>query len=296
MTSVGKLLRSAREDQLRSMAEIADELCITQRYLRAIEEDDLTVLPGVFFYKSFVRQYAAILKIDPVKLQSGVDALCPKPEELAEARASNSIMDPRTASFIRPVAASGASVQQAMQPVRQPEPLLRDFNRYVSDRRIGMSAAALAVVLLACSGFYAWWTQAPSVKAPSIKSPSQPVNTADSPNGGSPVTIPIAANGGTAEGIRVAELNLSATETTWLSITANGKEIFSGVLQPSQTKTLTGVEGARLKLGNAGGIEARWKGKPIGPFGTRGQVLVVQLTDDNFEIVTPPPESSDSTL
>jgi cytoskeleton protein RodZ len=63
MTSVGEILRSARESQGRTMAEIAEELCITQRYLRALERDDLSNLPGTFFYKSFVKQYAAILGV-----------------------------------------------------------------------------------------------------------------------------------------------------------------------------------------------------------------------------------------
>src|SRR5712691_11326649 len=103
MTSVGKQLRSAREDQERSLAEIAEGLCITQRYLRAIEEDDLASLPGVFFYKSFVKQYASILNVDLKLLQPGIEALCPSPVEPAEAA--------------------------PVQPVRHPEPLLQDFNR-----------------------------------------------------------------------------------------------------------------------------------------------------------------------
>src|SRR5215216_102837 len=61
MTSAGKLLRKAREEQNRSLAEIAEELCITQRYLRAVENDDLDNLPGIFFYKSFAKQYAKLL-------------------------------------------------------------------------------------------------------------------------------------------------------------------------------------------------------------------------------------------
>src|SRR5688572_2089129 len=73
MTSVGKLLRSAREQKKRSLAEIAEELCITQRYLRAIEEDDLANLPGAFFYKSFVRQYASLLGVSNERVQQAVE-------------------------------------------------------------------------------------------------------------------------------------------------------------------------------------------------------------------------------
>jgi len=107
------------------------------------------------------------------------------------------------------------------------------------------------------------------------------------------VTIPVTQSGT----ITRAELNVSATETTGPSITANGKEIFSGVLQPSQSKTLTGVEGAQIRVGNAGGIEVRWKGKPIGPFGPSGQVRTVQLTEDNFKIIPPEqPATTDPAL
>jgi len=44
--------------------QIAERLCITPSYLRAIEADDVQSLPGAFFYKSFALQYAAILEID----------------------------------------------------------------------------------------------------------------------------------------------------------------------------------------------------------------------------------------
>src|SRR5712691_12732647 len=94
MTSVGKQLRSAREEQQRSLAEIAGDLCITQRYLRAIEEDDLASLPGVFFYKSFVKQYASILGVSMGELQPGIEALCPTPVESAQVAPAVAAMGP----------------------------------------------------------------------------------------------------------------------------------------------------------------------------------------------------------
>ena len=89
------------------------------------------------------------------------------------------------------------------------------------------------------------------------------------------------------DGLNHVVLNLSATEKTWLSITSDGKEIFSGILEPSQTKTLTGLDVAKMRVGNAGGLEVRWNGKPIGPIGPRGQVRVVLFTPENFQILAP---------
>ncbi len=92
----------------------------------------------------------------------------------------------------------------------------------------------------------------------------------------------------TTDGLNHVVLNLSATEQTWLSITtSNGKRIFSGILQPSQTKTLTAPEEAKMKVGNAGGLEVLWNGKPIGPIGPRGEVRVVLFTPENFQILQP---------
>ena len=108
---------------------------------------------------------------------------------------------------------------------------------------------------------------------------------ASSPAAGSPAINVTTTTG--PDGMNRVVVNLSATEKTWLSITCDGKRIFSGVLEATQTKTLFGSDVATMKVGNAGGIEVLWNGKPIGPIGPRGQVREVLFTPDNFEIKQP---------
>jgi hypothetical protein len=86
-------------------------------------------------------------------------------------------------------------------------------------------------------------------------------------------------------------LDLLAHEATWVSVSSDGKPVFSGILQANQTKTVGGKQFAKMRVGNAAGIEVRLNGKMLGTLGARGQVLVVLFTPDNFEIVTPPKES-----
>jgi len=269
MTSVGETLRREREKQDRAMAEIAEELCITQRYLRAIEEDDLKSLPGTFFYKSFVRQYAALLDLDPNKLRMGIDRLTAAEE---------------------PEPVPGAEPPSA---VRVPNQIIQAANSYFSNRRIGFSLVALVGVLLACSGFYAWWnntglghslTQAGSpapVKLPALMQPTeskQPViNVTATPE---------------VDGINKVVLNLAATEKTWLSIVSDGRQIFAGILEPAQTKTLRSIDTAKLKIGNAGGLDVMLNGKPIPPIGPRGQVREVLFTPDSYQVLKPPVPST----
>ncbi len=280
MNSVGAILKAERERQGREMAEIAEELCITKNYLRAIERNDLQSLPGSFFYKSFVKQYAAILQVDETLLRPGMEALTASLEPPAL---------PGAASYIPSNPDLGKS------PVRNLDPIVRDGNRrYFPDRRIGLPLAGLVAVVLATSGLYGWYNNArnhgpdtPAVStAPPPMTATVPVRQVSAPGQESAPTLDVTTTTG-PDGINRVALNLSATEKTWLSITSDGKKIFSGTLEPSQTKTLTGLEAAQMKVGNAGGIEVRWNGKPIGPIGPRGQVRVVLFTPDKFQILAP---------
>ncbi len=83
-------------------------------------------------------------------------------------------------------------------------------------------------------------------------------------------------------------VELSAVEATWLSIVADGKKTFSGVLGPSETKVLDGYNVARVRTGNAGAINMIFNGKPVGTLGPRGQVRIAIFRRNGYEIVEPP--------
>jgi cytoskeleton protein RodZ len=271
MTSVGEILRSARETQGRGTAEIAEELCITQRYLHALECNDLSNLPGTFFYKSFVKQYAAILGVPMKELQPGIVRL--------------------TQAFEPP--GPEIPVELTIPPgnaIRVLDPLVEASNRYFSNRKIGIPVAVLALALVGCSVFYSWWIKPPRQQARATAPP------ATAPRSTPTSRVEVSATQDPNDANHVV-LNLSATEQVWLSITnSEGKQIFSGVLQPSQTKTLTAADAAEMKVGNAGGIEVRLNGKEIGPLGGRGQVKTVLFTaPDKFQIVEPPPAPGSDT-
>jgi cytoskeletal protein RodZ len=264
MTSTGSIIREQRERHGRSMAEIAAELCVTQHYLRAIEEDDVAGIPGLFFYKSFAKQYAASLGIDERLIRPALEAIrepdspLPRPE------------------------------------IRVPDTLVQASNRrYIPDISMGWSVIALVVVLFGCSGFYTWWKRIPErTTSPTSKAV---VTTPLTTDARSPQPAPIMEISALASQTSVhtpddvggVVLKLSATERTWLSVSSGGKEIFAGTLQAAESKTLTGLERATMKVGNAGGIEVRWNGRMISPLGTRGQVLTIRLTPQDFEIVPP---------
>jgi len=183
------------------------------------------------------------------------------------------------------------------------DPIVADSNRrYFANAKLGLSVAGLAGVLIACSVFYAWWIRPKEVVAANPRPlpvviqtvsqnppPAQPVievtPAAQTQTQTQAETQMANAVDPAADGINQVVLNVEATEKTWLSITSEGKRVFAGFLEPSQTKTLTGLDAARMTVGNAGGIAVRLNGKPIGPIGKSGQVRVVLFTPGNFEVL-----------
>jgi cytoskeleton protein RodZ len=65
MGSFGENLRRERELRGVSLREIAEGTKIAVRFLEALEEDRVDVLPGGIFPRSFVRQYATFVGLDP---------------------------------------------------------------------------------------------------------------------------------------------------------------------------------------------------------------------------------------
>src|SRR5271169_1059817 len=68
MASFGDSLRRERELRGVSLREIADETKISIRFLQALEQDRIDVLPGGIFRRTFVRQYARYLGLDAERL------------------------------------------------------------------------------------------------------------------------------------------------------------------------------------------------------------------------------------
>jgi cytoskeleton protein RodZ len=279
MTSVGEKLHCERIRQGIGLVALASDLKINPKYLEAIEAGSAADLPGAFFYRSFVRQYAAALGMDAGVFGSELDQ----------------VRDPE------PVLVAAVPPADRF-PLKTPDPIVMATNQRIATGHIAGYVMLLICVLIGCSGFYAWWHRiefsgrtvaaaAPVINPPSETSQPVPAPPAVSPAvEAQPVALeaePAAVSPPTVAAIASDKvvLNVAVREKTWLSITSDDKPVFSGVLEPSQTKTLGGRERARIRVGNAAGLEITWNGKAIGPIGPRGQVRTVLFTPENFQIL-----------
>jgi cytoskeletal protein RodZ len=289
MISVGETLRRARVEQSLDLSALAAQTKINVKYLEAIESDDRQSLPSSFFYKSFVHQYAKSLALDTQEIDAEVDRVL-------------------SADAPLPLPGYESVVSRNVSP-------MTSAPRFHS-RRTYASAAALVLVVMAGAGVYTlWrnWRSTLSVQAviESMRSLAKTRIAKASSSGEkqtrkrmeqrvvtpapAPRYVEAAASQPTVSepappGYKVM-LDLLARETTWVSVSSDGKPVFSGILQPNQSKTVGGKESAKMRVGNAAGIEVRLNGKLLGPLGARGQVLIVLFTPDNFQIFSPPKES-----
>jgi cytoskeleton protein RodZ len=83
-TSLGGLLKRARERRGLTLQEIAKQTKLPQRHLEALEHDNLALLPS-FYQRAEVRTYAQAVGLDPSVLKAQLDSAL-KPVEAPAAR------------------------------------------------------------------------------------------------------------------------------------------------------------------------------------------------------------------
>ena len=82
-------------------------------------------------------------------------------------------------------------------------------------------------------------------------------------------------------------VSVSAKDEVWVSVSSEGKRLYAGLLEPSDSKVLTSNSQFRMRIGNAGGLEITWNGKSLGTLGSSGQVREIVFTADNYRVITP---------
>jgi hypothetical protein len=87
------------------------------------------------------------------------------------------------------------------------------------------------------------------------------------------------------------QVAMTADEVVWVMVKTDGKISFSGTLEAQQTRTFDAAENVMVRLGNAGGVNIKLNGQPIGAVGPKGQVRTVQFTSGGFQIVAVPKPS-----
>lgn len=141
MSSIGETLRRERLRRNLDLDQISRELKISPRFLEAIEAERFEMLPAGVFAKSFVRQYATLLGMDADDLVSELQPIL-EPERFAQPNAPD----------VPPV--SDIHVPRVEQWESVGDRRGREWSSALP------AAALVVIVMLVCSGLYAFWQRA----------------------------------------------------------------------------------------------------------------------------------------
>jgi cytoskeletal protein RodZ len=302
MTGFGEHLRREREMRGVSLEEISAATKISVRFLQAIENEELSKLPGGIFTRSFVRTYARYLGLDEERVLADCQLAGQQKPEVDIRRI--------TANRARP---NGAAARTRIIGLLMAGVLLAaGYALFRHSRRI-MEQQRSAPMVIPPS------TPAPGTNPPSSAAPVQP-STAALPESNPSLTATSASHAagaatapGTPQGgppspgakanpanpsatseaaSAVAAptdlvLQVAATERAWVAVDADGKTVLQRVLNPNEVENLKGHDSFDVTVGNAQGVVLTLNGETLKPLGRRGEVKSIHLTREDLKNAAP---------
>jgi cytoskeleton protein RodZ len=255
--SFGARLRREREQRKITLDEISVSTKIGTRFLRALEEEQFDQLPGGIFNKSFVRSYARHLGIDEAQavadfaFASGASLPESKPEETSElAVLAGRAQEPDDGAGGLPwgifamallIVAFGLAVwgfhSRERSPVRQSAVIGPPVNVKAS-------------------------TAAPQTSAQGLPAKPNVPEMGIASSGGSQAATP-APEQGSVPSSGAFLVRVKARKDSWVSISADGKQIMQNTLSPPTEKAIEASNEIVIKTGNVGALDISFNGKKL---------------------------------
>ena len=298
MSGFGERLRRQREMRGVSLEEISQSTKIGTRSLKAIEDEDFEKLPGGIFNKGFVRAYARFLGLDEEQIVGDFeeawnayeDARTPQvllvPEEEQKKSGSGSLWVTVVLLIVITAAAAGWYRYQRMRnQVAAPSTSEPNSSSSVPANSENPPSSQSPATPPA----------PPPVQngADSRGSQGSPASQAETALEGPKVTATGASSAAStkstqtpaskAESSAPIQLQVFAREDSWLSVSADGKDLGQGILSAQKTRSIRAQKEVRLKIGNLAGVEISFNGQSVDVDGQPKQVKELIFTTEGLQ-------------
>lgn len=246
VASLGQELKRERELRGISLEEISSSTKISLRFLEALEDDRLDILPGKFFVKAIICAYAKSIGLE-----------------------ENSILNKYYEESLFKEQAQESKVKKEKAHPAVPKKI---------KKLIGLSLLIFLSLIILCLVYLSFQkkeTSSPLAK-PEVSAPIRE----EKPK--APSVEEILAEY-IPEKKKLA-LEISFLEETWIQVYADGELEVDSLKQPGEKITIEALEELLIHLGNAGGISFtlnNQKGKPIGSSGV--VVRNLRITLENYQ-------------
>jgi cytoskeletal protein RodZ len=244
MAGEGEILKNARIEKGLSLEDVEKEIKIRPFYLRTLEEEDYSALPGTTYARGFLRTYSKFLGLDSDKIIQMFNADFQNEEvEEEEKKEKHKILSPipNSTVWFRPV----VLVTMALVAV-------------------GLVVGITYVTKIKDRTKVADFTPAPLPASPEISKNLTPEGTNNS-------TSQQGTDAINKDGL-VAELTFK--EDCWLQVKVDGKTVLDGYTVQGATQTLQGKDRIEfVTVGNAGALTIKVNGTQLAPLGSSQEVV-----------------------
>ena len=296
LKEVGAYLRQTRQNQGRSLDQIATAIYVRPTLLKAIEEGEAKPLPEPVFIQGFIRRYGDALELDGVTLSqkfsidSGLTFSNAEVSETRKPQASPRSKSALTLDFVKsglkaPLVqkmreSSSTYLSKAGLKAPLVQKIQESSSTYLSFVAVGVVAVlglSLLANLINRPKSTAVTTEETEPKAELADSSFKTGSLTDTTNSEPPASE--FANGplSSAEDAPIT-VAISLTGECWIRVIVDGKTQFEGTLNEGAQKTWTAQKEIKLRAGNAGAILLSLNGASAQPVGAIDTVKVITFT------------------
>jgi len=288
-------LREAREKNKITLQQIAQKSRIDLKYIEAIDRGDFSFLPELYV-KAFIKQFAKIVGLDEQvtikKYEAAKTGKTPKeemepekPEEIKKEAVSE-----------KPVNDKKAEAPKIQQPVKSFQESTEKksgaeevsfLERIKSDKAIlaGVIGGTLAIILVVVYFFFIM----PESDIIVAEKPYDEVRKENQQR-----YVPDTKTQQLNEATTVApsdslRLNIYASDTTWIRLKIDGREVQEFKLYPNSEKSLKAAVNVSMIVGNAGATKLKLGDKELNFTGKKNEVRYVLIDKNGLKYIDTPP-------
>ncbi len=284
--SLGSELKDARESKKISLEAISKKTKIPVKYLEAIEENRFEIFSSHTYAKGFIRAYAKVVGVDPQLMTRQFNAEVTPVETRIEPRNAEAELEKalgwrptldRPPVFQKRDEPSDLNLEMVdvAEPTRHEASVMRQRAQILKRIKWGQwagNAGVLLGTLLLVGGTLFLGVKAVShIHWGSGKDKTSAVSSAQGLS-----AVPVKD--------KYQHLILKGLDKSWVLVTMDDGQTSSELdLDEGEVKTYQAVKNFKLKLGNAGGVDVQFNGKPLGVLGVLGQVVEIELPGATVE-------------
>ena len=259
---LGKILKKARELKHLSLEEVSERSRIPKHIVLAIEDDRLGEIKSSFYAKSFIKTYAVFL---------------------------GALNEPSVKEYL------GRSVRE---PQKKQEIVLKPVSKTHSEK-IDLSGITkyknqiIAIII----GIFVLWVLSLAIgqavkfiknvhvkkyeKTVKIKREAPKKIEKEKPK--DVIAIKDVKKEVSNEKSDFVELEVFASDNTWLQVTSDGEIMFTGLFKKGSKDIWKARKEIKLEAGNSGVVKININGKPAGFSGKKGEKKEIVITKDGIK-------------